>query len=224
MLLEGRAAEIRDPVHGYVYATEAEKAVIDNPVFQRMRRIRQLSGAHLTYPGAQHTRFEHMIGAMHLAGLASQSLLAKIPLSKEELQEIRLAALLHDVGHGPFSHLFEEVMTEKNGLTHEDMTMRIVKSSEVGMILRGHGYDPEKMASFAVGLSPTRPTYMNDLIGGGLSVDIMDYLLRDSYFTGVEYGKVDVHRIINSFEVVEDRLALNHAALYAFEALLIARY
>ncbi|MBI4257955.1 MAG: HD domain-containing protein [Thaumarchaeota archaeon] len=222
--MEARAAEIRDPVHGYIYATDVEKDVIDSHVFQRMRRIRQLSGAHLTYPGAQHTRFEHMTGTMHLAGLTAQSLLSKGELKDDDVQQLRLAALLHDVGHGPFSHLFEEVMTEKNGLTHEDMTTKIVKESEVGDILQKYGFDKETMSSFAIGFSPKKPQFMNEVIGGGLSVDIMDYLLRDSYFTGVEYGKVDIHRVLNSLEVVEKRLALNHAALYAFEALMIARY
>ncbi len=224
MPLKAQAAEIRDPVHGYIYATEVEKAVIDTPVFQRMRRIRQLSGAHLTYPGAQHTRFEHMIGAMQLASLTAETLTSKIQLGDEDTQQLRLAALLHDVGHGPFSHLFEEVMTEKNGLTHEDMTKRIIEESNLSDVIRKHGFEPDVVSSLAIGLSPRKPPYMNEAVAGGLSVDIMDYLLRDSYFTGVEYGKVDVHRVINSLEVVGDRLALDRAALYAFEALMIARY
>ena len=100
------AAEIRDPIHGYVYIEDDEKDIIDNPIFQRLRRIRQLSGAHITYPGAQHTRFDHSIGAMHLAKLAATRLTQIIDLKSEQIGEIKMAALLHDSGHGPFSHLF----------------------------------------------------------------------------------------------------------------------
>jgi hypothetical protein len=217
-------AEIRDPIHGYIHITEAERAIIDTPLFQRLRRIRQLAGAHLTYPGAQHSRFEHLLGAMHLAGLVAQHLQDIVGLSEEEAAELRLAALLHDVGHGPFSHLYEEVMTEKTGQTHEDLTRRILRETYLNTILADRGFDAEVLADLAIGRAHRRPPYLNEVIGGSLSVDIMDYLLRDSYFTGVEYGRVDVHRLITSFLVVEDHLALDRAALYAYEALAIARY
>jgi|YelNatPaOPRAMG01_1025707.scaffolds.fasta_scaffold23109_3 HD superfamily phosphohydrolase len=217
-------AEIRDPVHGYICVTEVEKAIIDLPVFQRLRRIRQLAGAHLTYPGAQHSRFEHSLGTLHLSGVAVNVLAQKVPLTEERAQEVRLAALLHDIGHGPFSHVVEEVMVERRGVTHEDVTRRVIKETEVSDVLSRYGFEPDVMSDFSLGLCATRPRFLNEVVGGGLSVDIMDYLLRDSYFTGVEYGKVDVHRIINSFEVVQDHLALDQAALYAFEALMVARY
>jgi HD superfamily phosphohydrolase len=217
-------AEIRDPVHGYISVTEVEKVIIDLPVFQRLRRIRQLAGAHLTYPGAQHSRFEHSLGALHLSGLAVNVLAQKVPLTEERAQEVRLAALLHDIGHGPFSHVIEEVMVERRRITHEDVTKRVIKESEVSDVLFRYGFNPDVMSTLSLGLSSDLPRFLNEVVGGGLSVDIMDYLLRDSYFTGVEYGKVDVHRIINSFEVVQDHLALDQAALYAFEALMVARY
>ena len=217
-------AEIRDPVHGYISVTEVEKFIIDLPVFQRLRRIRQLAGAHLTYPGAQHSRFEHSLGASHLSGVAVNVLMQKVPLTEERAQEVRLAALLHDIGHGPFSHVIEEVMVERRGVTHEDVTKRVIRESEVSDVLSRYGFNPGVMSTLSLGLSSDRPRFLNEVVGGGLSVDIMDYLLRDSYFTGVEYGKVDVHRIINSFEVVQDHLALDQAALYAFEALMVARY
>ncbi|MEM1524633.1 MAG: HD domain-containing protein, partial [Nitrososphaerales archaeon] len=155
---------------------------------------------------------------------ATKVLINKGYLDKEKLQELRLAALLHDIGHGPFSHLIEEVMTEKRGTTHEDITQRILRETEIKEILEKYGFNTDYMADLTVARCNKCSPFMNDLLGGGLSVDIMDYLLRDSYFTGVEYGKVDVHRIINSFEVVNDHLALDYAALYAFEALMIARY
>jgi HD superfamily phosphohydrolase len=218
------AAEIRDPIHGYIHINDLERELIDNQVFQRLRRIRQLSGAHLTYPGAQHSRFEHSIGCLHLAGLAGLILARETGLGHDEQQQLRLAALLHDVGHGPFSHTFEEVLALRGDVSHEDLTARIVSSSALGEILRVHGYDSHKLAKLAIATSDTHPKYMNDVLGGVLSVDLMDYLLRDSYFTGVEYGKVDVHRVINSYTVADGELALDQAAVYAFEALMIARY
>ena len=218
------AAEIRDPLHGYIYLDEDEKEIIDNPIFQRLRRIRQLSGAHITYPGAQHTRFDHSIGAMYLAKLVIARLATITDLKSQWTKEIKMAALLHDIGHGPFSHLFEEVLAEKRNISHEVLTKRIIQETEIKNILRKHGYQTEIIANLAIGISQERPLYMNEIVGGGLSVDTMDYLPRDSYFTGVEYGRVDIHRIINSFNIVQEHLALDQAALYAFEALMISRY
>ncbi|HET8793976.1 MAG TPA: HD domain-containing protein, partial [Nitrososphaeraceae archaeon] len=105
--------EITDPIHKYIRFTEVEKKLIDTEVFQRLRKIRQLAGAHLVYPSAQHTRFEHSIGVMHLVGLAAQTLLDKGYINhNEDVESLRIAALLHDIGHGPFSHLFEEVLMQ----------------------------------------------------------------------------------------------------------------
>jgi uncharacterized protein len=216
-------AEIRDPVHGYIKITEEERAIIDSPFVQRLRRIHQLAGAYMVYPGAVHTRFEHVVGTMHVAGLIAESIADKANLDEEQIQELRLAALLHDVGHGPFSHLFEEVLTEKTHLGHEDMSQRIVLESDIREILEKYSISPKRISQLCVGKQKTH-AFMNEVIAGGLSADIMDYLLRDSYFTGVEYGKVDIHRVIHSLDVMGDHLVLDQAALYAFEALLIARY
>src|SRR5215831_10201524 len=114
------AGEITDPVHRHIGFTQVEKELFDSVVFQRLRRIRQLSGAHLVYPSAQHSRFEHSLGTMHVAGYAAESLLAKGYVKNvDSIQELRLAALLHDIGHGPFSHLFEEILDSKSKLNHE---------------------------------------------------------------------------------------------------------
>ena len=220
--------ELRDPIHGYIYLTDIEKSLIDTQEFQRLRRIKQLAGAHLTYPGAQHSRFEHAIGCCHLSGLVGQRLRSKISGKKEEIntitEEIRVAALLHDIGHGPFSHIFEEVIDAKENKTHEDMTEKIIKETKIADILKTNSYDLNIISKLSTASCDKKPQYINDVIGGGLSVDTMDYLLRDSYFTGVEYGKVDVHRVIDSMEIINDKLALDKAALYAFEALAIGRY
>lgn len=217
-------AEIRDPIHGYIKITEEERELIDSVFVQRLRRIHQLAGAYLVYPGGVHTRFEHVIGTMHVAGLVGQSIADRASLRDDDIQELRIAALLHDVGHGPFSHLFEEVLTERTDLTHEDLSQRIVNESSIGDTLRRHGRSPSRISKLCVGKSKG-PYFLNQIIAGGLSADMMDYLLRDTYFTGVEYGKVDIQRVIDSLDVSSDRhLILERAALYAFEALLIARY
>jgi hypothetical protein len=217
-------AEIRDPVHGYVRVTEVERDLIDSPFLQRLRRVHQLAGSYLVFPGAVHTRFEHVIGTMHLAGEVAESLAPGAGITEDQVQEIRLAALLHDVGHGPFSHMYEEVLSEGSGTTHEDISQRIVRETSVGDILRKHGFSPRQMSSFAVGKKAGRPRFVNEIIAGGLSADIMDYLLRDSYFTGVEYGTVDIQRIVDSLQTADDHLVLDEAALHAFEAMLLARY
>ncbi len=217
-------AEIRDPVHGYIRVTEAERDVIDTPFVQRLRRIHQLAGAYMVYPGAVHTRFDHVTGAMHVAGQIAESLSLWTDLPSEAVQEVRLSALLHDVGHGPFSHTFEEVLADRTTTTHEDISQRIIRETSIRDMLNKHGFSPKKMSDFAVGKQSTKPPFMNEIIAGGLSADIMDYLLRDSYFTGVEYGKVDVQRVIDSLRVADRHLAIDSAGLYAFEALLLARY
>jgi HD superfamily phosphohydrolase len=216
--------EITDPVHRYISFSAVERDLIDTSVFQRLRRIRQLAGAHLVYPSAQHSRFEHSLGTMHIAGYAGESLLGKGFIdSEDKLQELRLAALLHDVGHGPFSHLFEEVLESKCNMTHEDMGKKVILESEISDVLSGHGYNPSDICRLSFGES--RSSFLNEIIAGSLSADIMDYLPRDSLFTGAEYGKIDYHRLIASFEVVATgHLAINKSALYSFESMLISRY
>ena len=215
--------QIRDPVHGYIYANELECKIIDSPVFQRLRKIRQLGTAHLTYPGALHTRFEHCIGSMYLAKRAANHLKSQEIINEDMSNELSIAALLHDIGHGPFSHLFEEVLHEK-GMTHENITDRIIRETEIADILSRFGVNVKKFSNLCVGTSKNHPRFMNDIIAGFLSVDSMDYLLRDSYFSGVEYGKVDVHRIIDAYEIAGKKLAINKDSVYALESLMLARY
>ena len=218
--------EIKDPIHGYIKLNEFEQKIIDTPEFQKLRRVKQLSGAHYTYPGAVHSRFSHSLGALYLAGYISELFLGKGIIPSDDAQKLRIAALLHDVGHGPFSHLFEEAIFSKRNLTHEDLTRRIIKETSIKDLLVEYGFSPENIADLALGQSKSDPLFMNEIVGGGLSVDIMDYILRDAYFTGVEYGKIDVNRLLNSFDVCDKdgHLALDHAAIYSLEAMLISRY
>lgn len=217
------AGEITDPVHKYIRFSQVEKEVIDSPAFQRLRRIRQLAGAHLVYPSAQHSRFEHSLGAMHIAGLAGETLLRKRYIDHAEMvQDLRLAALLHDIGHGPFSHLFEELLEYRCNTTHEELGKKIIMQSEIVDILQRHGYSAQHICQLSFGQS--KVNFMNEIISGGLSADIMDYLPRDGLFTGAEYAKVDYHRLVSSLEVSRNRLAINRSALNSLESMLISRY
>ena len=225
MILEF-TGEITDPIHKYIPITDLEKKLIDTEFFQRLRKIRQLAGAHLVYPSAQHTRFEHSIGAMHLAGLAAESLLNKGYITcKEDVESLRIAALLHDIGHGPFSHLFEEVLREKesNKINHEIIGKRIIQETIIIDILDKYGYDGDFVCKLSFGES--QKMFYDEIIAGSLSVDIMDYLPRDSFFTGAEYGKVDYHRLISSLEVLSNgHLGIDKSAINSLESMLISRY
>ena len=214
-------AEIRDPVHGYIKTTEVEKELIDSPFVQRLRRIHQLAGSYLVYPGATHTRFEHVLGAMHVAGQVAEVQAGRSELDQDLMQEVRIAALLHDVGHGPFSHTYEEVLSAKS---HEDISQRIILETSLRDILDRNGFSPKRMSELTVGRQRSRAPFPNEIIAGSLSADMMDYLPRDSYFTGVEYGKVDTQRVIDSLHVAGGHLVIDDAALYAYDALLLARY
>jgi HD superfamily phosphohydrolase len=217
------AGEITDPIHKYIRFSMVEKQLIDTPAFQRLRRIRQLAGAHLVYPSAQHSRFEHSLGTMHIAGLAGETLLDKGYIDHAEIvQDLRVAALLHDIGHGPFSHLFEEVLEYRCNTSHEDLGKKIIMQSEIADILGRYGYNAQQICRLSFGQS--KVNFMNEIISGGLSADIMDYLPRDGLFTGAEYAKLDYHRLVSSLEVSKNRLAINRSALNSLESMLISRY
>ena len=198
-----------------------DSPIIDSPLFQRLRRIKQLSGAHLTYPSAQHSRFEHSLGVMHIATEAGFSLNEKGFLNSDDIQILRLASLLHDIGHGPFSHLFEEVIQEKK-ISHEDYGKKIILNSEIGDILSKTGFNKKLVTQIAFGESKFQ--YLNEIVSGALSADMMDYLLRDGYFTGAEHAKVDHKRITQSLSVHKKKIALERSALYSFESMMHSRY
>ena len=214
--------DIIDPIHDFVRVYGNELKIIDTPIFQRLRRIRQLSGAHLIYPGAQHTRFEHSLGVMHIASMAGQALAEKGIVSSDDIQNLRLAGLLHDIGHGPFSHLFEEIFEEKRKISHEDLGRDIILKTEIGDIISKNGFDKKLITKLAFGDSKFQ--FMNEIISGALSADIMDYLLRDGYFTGAEHAKIDHHRLTYSLNVYKNKLALDKSSLVNFETMMISRF
>ncbi len=243
--------EIRDPIHGFIRISKQEKDLIDTEVFQRLRRIRQLAMAFLVYPGALHTRFDHSIGVMHIAGRICARLkeLNSKRVCKEDVKRIRLAALLHDVGHGPFSHVSEHLLKKyapKDSDTeqalekiHEKITVDIVRSdSQINEIL-----DKEKCGEedrdFIIDMIQGQEVWdwQRDIVSSEFDADKIDYLLRDSYFTGVKYGLYDLEKMIESCLIdvdetarsvssdkIETSLAINSKAIYALEQLLLARY
>ena len=213
--------DIIDPIHDFIRVYDHELSIIDNPIFQRLRRIRQLSGAHLTYPAAQHTRFEHSLGVMHIASQAGHALHEKGILKSDDIETLRLSGLLHDIGHGPFSHLFEEIIQEKK-ISHEDFGKEIILKSEIGDSLSKNGFDKKLITKIAFGDSKFQ--YMNEIVSGALSADMMDYLLRDGYFTGAEHARIDHKRITQSLDVHKKKLALERSALYSFESMMHSRY
>ena len=213
--------DIIDPIHDFVRVNSNELKIIDTPIFQRLRRIRQLSGAHLIYPGAQHTRFEHSLGVMHMASMAGHVLHEKGIVSSDNIQNLRFAGLLHDIGHGPFSHLFEELL-QKRKMSHEDIGRDIILKTQIGDLISANGFNKKFITELAFGDSKFQ--FMNEIISGALSADIMDYLLRDGYFTGAEHAKIDHNRLTYSLDVYKNKLALDKSALVNFETMMISRY
>jgi len=213
--------DIIDPIHDFVRVNSNELKIIDTSIFQRLRRIRQLSGAHLIYPGAQHTRFEHSLGVMHIASMAGHALHEKGIVSSDNIQDLRFAGLLHDIGHGPFSHIFEELL-QKRKMSHEDMGRDIILKTQIGDLISANGFNKKFITELAFGDSKFQ--FMNEIISGALSADIMDYLLRDGYFTGAEHAKIDHNRLTYSLDVYKNKLALEKSALVNFETMMISRY
>jgi HD superfamily phosphohydrolase len=219
-----RWGEIKDPVHGYVYISEPEKNIVDSFPMQRLHRLRQLAGAEYVYPGANHTRFEHSIGTMYLAQQLTDNSNLSQHLSREEAQMIRLAALLHDVGHGPFSHVFEHLLEKFLDKTHEQITVWIIEKSELSDTLEKAGYEAEKVAKLATGsLRCKGKNFVNQIIQSAVDVDKLDFIVRDTYHTGAEYGNVDVSRIIHMLDILDDSLAVDAGALSALESFILAR-
>ena len=216
--------EIKDPVHGYVYITEAEKAIIDTYPMQRLRRLRQLAGSEYVYPGANHTRFEHCVGVMYLAGKAVENPNISRMVSDEEMDLARVAALLHDVGHGPFSHVFEQLLIKNLEKTHEDITSWIIEKGELSDKIAKMGYNPKEAGMLAVGkLHKTGKAFLDQIISSAVDVDKQDFIVRDTFHTGAEYGFIDVFRLIHALDVLGEDLAVELGALSALEAFMIAR-
>ncbi|MGA9772889.1 MAG: HD domain-containing protein [Blastocatellia bacterium] len=219
----------RDPLHNIISLDESLPddrlivELIDSVEFQRLRRIKQLGIAMFTYQGAEHSRFTHSIGVMHLMTRALNLLGSHHPISQEARVVGRAGALLHDLGHGPFSHVMEKVFR----FHHEDWTRQIVldESTEVNRILRNYDSGlPEKLASLYK--HDYSPAFVSQLVSSQLDCDRMDYLLRDSLMTGAKYGIYDMEWVLHALKIDEqsDRVYVEAKGLYAVEEYLQARY
>lgn len=212
---------IKDPIYGYIKISKSEKSIIDTRIFQRLRRIRQLAGSEYVYPAANHTRFEHSLGVMYLAGFFGEN--SMVELSEEDRKLLRIAALLHDIGHGPFSHVYEGLLIKYRGKTHEDMTKWIIECSTLSDVLKSFSYDVKKVAALAVGEPMGDKPYLSQLIRGPVDIDKMDFIVRDNYHTGAGYGFVDVFRILYTMDVLNNELAVDATAISALETFIVAR-
>src|SRR6266446_8878570 len=219
----------RDPVHNIIPLRDDSAEgrlmirLIDTPEFQRLRRIKQLGLGLYTYQGAEHSRFTHSLGALHLMTRVLDRLGENYRIDENDRAAARAAALLHDVGHGSFSHVMEKVL----GFHHERWTVQVVLSeeTEIGQRLRSHSADlPAKVAAIIEGRF--QPAALAQLVSSQLDVDRMDYLLRDSLMTGAKYGVYDLEWIINALAIDEegDRIYVVARGLYAVEEYLQARY
>lgn len=200
---------IRDSVYGDIRLNEIEVEVMDNPQFQRLRRIKQLGLISLIYPGANHTRFEHSIGTMHIAS----KLADKLDLNQKDKELVRISALLHDIGHGPFSHVSEGVLS----FPHEELTKYVIENTAIRDIIEKK-FDIDKIIEIINGEGKFGP-----IVSGELDADRMDYLLRDSHYTGVAYGIIDYERIISNINL-NKHLSLDIKGVQAAEGALVSRY
>jgi HD superfamily phosphohydrolase len=203
---------IKDPVHGYIEVEDFALALLDSPAVQRLRYIKQLGFSYLVYPGANHTRFEHSLGTMFLADVASR----RFGLSDQEHTLVVAAALLHDIGHGPFSHASEPFMEKFLHRTHDDI--EIIVEEQLSDPLREWGIDSSELCAVVKGNHS-----LSGIIHGDLDVDRMDYLLRDAYYTGAPYASVDAQRLIRHLIRTSEGTVLDENGVNAAESLLIAR-
>jgi HD superfamily phosphohydrolase len=207
---------INDPVYGFIsISTELVFDLIEHPYFQRLRYIKQLGMTHLVYPGALHTRFHHALGAMYLMGMAIETLRNKDHIiSSEEEEAVIIAILLHDIGHGPFSHALEHTIVE--GISHEDISVMLMNKLN-------EQFNGRLAMAIAIFKGSYPRKFLHQLVSGQLDMDRMDYLNRDSFFTGVSEGVISSDRIIKMLNVKDDQIAIEEKGIYSIEKFLIAR-
>ncbi len=221
---------IRDPIHGYIEIDDLAIAIIDTAEMQRLRRIRQLGFSYLVYPGANHTRFEHSLGVYHLMNV----LLDTLEASKEEEKELLVASLIHDVGHGPYSHVTESLIKKVTGKGHEDIEDIIFgqdveaesSATTIAEVLEEHRLDKRKIAGYIKGEKAEYRVErdFSRILNGEIDVDKMDYLVRDSYYTGVAYGVVDNIRLIQGLDFFKGSLVITEKGILPAEYLLFSRF
>ncbi|ELZ82466.1 phosphohydrolase [Haloferax elongans ATCC BAA-1513] len=204
---------VKDSVHDYISLDPVAADLVDTPEFQRLRHIKQLSTVRLVYPSASHTRFEHSLGVYHLASRA----LSHLGIEGEEAAHVRAAALLHDIGHGPYGHQTEDLIRRRTGRDHDEIH-DLLDGSVVGETLETHGLDPMHVADIVDGGGG-----LGQLVSGELDVDRMDYLVRDAHHTGVPYGTIDHGRLVRQLRYRDGQLVLAEGNVQTAESLLLAR-
>jgi uncharacterized protein len=207
---------INDPVYGFINIPgDFIFDLIEHPWFQRLRNIKQLGLTSFVYPGANHSRFQHGLGALHLTDMAISTLRGKgVVISAQEEEATFIAILLHDSGHGPFSHALENSII--SGITHEDLSILLMR-------MMNEEYDGKLDLAIEIFMGTYYRKFFHELISGQMDMDRLDYLRRDSFFTGVIEGSVGSERIIRMLNVVDDRLVIDENGIYSLEKFLIAR-
>jgi HD superfamily phosphohydrolase len=204
---------IKDSVHDHITVEGVAADLLDTPPVQRLRRVKQLGTVSLVYPSANHTRFEHSLGVYHLACEALDGL----GVDRDRARTVRAAAILHDVGHGPFSHNVENLLERHTGKRHDDVE-DLVTRGVVAEVLADHGVDPAAVAALVRGEGR-----LAGLVAGELDVDRMDYLVRDAHHTGVPYGTIDHGRLVRGLALTDGDLVLGEGNVQTAESLLVAR-
>ena len=215
MLSSHKLKVFNDPIYGSVaIPSPLILQVISHPFFQRLRRISQMGLSYLVYPGAHHTRFHHALGAMNLMQRAIDTLTLKgVNISAEERQGLLLAILLHDIGHGPFSHALEEKLISKH---HESLSLGFME-------LLNEEFDGQLDKAIAIFKGESNRPFLNHLVSSQLDMDRLDYLKRDSFFAGVTEGNINSERLISTINVVDDSLVIEEKGIYSVEKFLMAR-
>lgn len=219
-----RSKFFRDPIHGYIEVDKDFLPIIDSPFFQRLRRIKQLAFTDFVYHGAEHSRFGHCLGTFALASELAERLRIR---DKTKKNEFRLAALLHDIGHPPCSHAFESILESvHNDRKHENYTEAVVRFTEIGDIIESLGLSKDTIVKLIRGkyVEDPKSSYLNGLISSELDVDRLDFLLRDSYYCGVPYGKYDLPRLLLAIKKKSGIVVVEEKARHAAESFILARF
>ena len=209
--------KIYDEIHGYITLGDAEIEIIDSPEFQRLRRIKQTSLAYIVYPGATHTRFSHSLGTFYLASKVGERLYSAGMINEEELQELKIASLLHDIGQFPFSHAIEGYYLPQ-GLGNKELREFILENSEIKDILEKYGFSIPKILDIYNGNS-----LLSSIIDGEVDVDRIDYLIRDSRHTGVQLGRLDLDRLIDTISYTQSGITVEDKGIISLENFYISR-